>query len=400
MTDRRDTPFLLNSACPFAEDEGGNVWVDGLWAQDLERHFPYLKHLRILAPRTHRAALTDPVRVQPPPDVTLSFADLDVGKGKAQMLARLPAVIATAFREVRRARVVQTSPAGWPYAPAFFLLPAAALFRVPVVTVLESTFWRLGDATEAGRLVRLRARLTEWLARRCFSMARLSVLTSEAYRRDFAPWIRGTAIVTPASWIDESRVLGPEAARDSWRDGRAPRVLFAGRLVREKGVGVLLDALAILDRRKIDVACDVMGMGEMAEACRAAAPRFRHVTLTLRDPVPYDDGFFACLREVRAVVVPSLSDEQPRIVYDAFSQATPVLASDTGGLRDAVREGQTGWRVPPGDADALADAIAALLDDAQTAERYGLQGRDIALAHTHEAMHHARAEALAQLDLL
>ena len=75
-------------------------------------------------------------------------------------------------------------------------------------------------------------------------------------------------------------------------------------------------------------------------------------------------------------VVPSLWREPFGLVaVEAMAAGLPVVASDTGGLSDIVRPGQTGLLVPPGDAAALAAALETLLDDAALRARMGAAGR-------------------------
>jgi glycosyltransferase involved in cell wall biosynthesis len=110
--------------------------------------------------------------------------------------------------------------------------------------------------------------------------------------------------------------------------------------------------------------------------------------------LPYGPPFFAMLREQDALLVPSLTDEQPRIVFDAFSQAVPVIAADTTGLRECVTEGKNGRFVPPGNAEALADAIAGASADRESLRTLGISSLDVARNLTHAQMHARRAEAI------
>jgi glycosyltransferase involved in cell wall biosynthesis len=91
------------------------------------------------------------------------------------------------------------------------------------------------------------------------------------------------------------------------------------------------------------------------------------------------------LPQADIVVQPSLSEAFGRIVIEASSCAIPIIASDTGGLKETVVDGRTGWLVPPGDATALARALAeAYLAPAIRKERgrlgaeyimrYGIEG--------------------------
>jgi glycosyltransferase involved in cell wall biosynthesis len=203
--------------------------------------------------------------------------------------------------------------------------------------------------------------------------------------------------VAPAVWIDEADVLSPAEAERAWaarRDGPL-RVLFASRLVAGKGVGVLLEALRMLDARGAALEVTVLGEGPEAAAIERAAVELAGVRLSLEPPLAYGPDFFARVDAHHAVVVPNLGDEQPRIVFDAFARGLPVVASETAGLAPHVRAGETGWLVPPGDAAALADALDACRADRAALEARGLAALRSVESHTHRAMHARRAATLA-----
>ena len=63
------------------------------------------------------------------------------------------------------------------------------------------------------------------------------------------------------------------------------------------------------------------------------------------------------------------------VALEAMERARPVIAASIGGLEDLVREGETGLLVPPGDADALAEAMLALAADPQHAIALGWEAR-------------------------
>jgi len=106
--------------------------------------------------------------------------------------------------------------------------------------------------------------------------------------------------------------------------------------------------------------------------------------------VPYGAPLFALIREYDVVVVPTLSDEQPRIVFDAYSQAVPVLVSDTPGLRSCVREGETGLFATANDAAALATLLQYASQHRSQLKQLGLQSRKYAQEMTHQEMHRQR----------
>ena len=93
-------------------------------------------------------------------------------------------------------------------------------------------------------------------------------------------------------------------------------------------------------------------------------------------------------------MVPSLSDEQPRIVYDGYSQAIPILASKTAGLQDVIQNNLTGKLVRPNDAIALADLLEASWHELEPLKVMGMQSLHTARGMTHQKMHEQRWEIL------
>ena len=69
------------------------------------------------------------------------------------------------------------------------------------------------------------------------------------------------------------------------------------------------------------------------------------------------------------LVLPSRSEGLGRVVIEAFCRGRAVVATGVGGIRDLVEDGVNGLLVPPGDTDALADALVRLLSDRPLAER-------------------------------
>jgi glycosyltransferase involved in cell wall biosynthesis len=148
-----------------------------------------------------------------------------------------------------------------------------------------------------------------------------------------------------------------------WRlpDG-VPIIMLPGRLTRWKGQGVLIEAVARLARR--DVCCLLVGADqgraeyrrELEELVRARG--LEGIVLSVdhcRDmPAAY---------MLADVVVSASTDPEAfgRVVAEAQAMGRPVIATDHGGAREIVRAGETGWLVPPGDAGALAEALAVAL---------------------------------------
>jgi glycosyltransferase involved in cell wall biosynthesis len=75
------------------------------------------------------------------------------------------------------------------------------------------------------------------------------------------------------------------------------------------------------------------------------------------------------------LVLPSLNEGMGRVLVEAMAAGKPVVASRVGGIPDLVRDGETGYLVPPADEKGLADGIKKLLDDPDKAKQMGLRGQ-------------------------
>ena len=138
----------------------------------------------------------------------------------------------------------------------------------------------------------------------------------------------------------------------------------AGRLVREKGVHVLLDAVADLPDRWSHVRLRIAGDGpERATLERQARSLGIHDRIEFLGHLTNDDvqRQFA---EAAIQVVPSLWAEPFGLVtVEAMARGTPVVASAVGAQPELIEDGRTGYLVPPGDAAWLARRLADVMDD-------------------------------------
>jgi len=389
--------YLLVAQPPWYRDAAGAVWLDRLWARDLLRHCEYLADLTVLAPclPLPDQVPADFVRLDGKPGLT--FRHLPTGRSWSDGLRKLPGMLRAAIQAVRGADVVHSGAAGWPIPPGLVINPLAAALGKPLVIVVESAFWR-GDGTRRGRMGRMMGAVTERLARWSVRRARLSIFTHESYARDLAQGARGRVMVAPASWVDEVDILTRADASAAWAaKPAAPRLLLAARLIEAKGVMVALQAMEAAEAQGLPIELDIIGEGPLAPQIQALAARSRLARLRLLDPVPYGPAFFRLLGAYHGVLVPSISDEQPRILFDAFAQAVPVLASDTPGHRAAVIPGETGLRFAAGDSAALLAVLSEVQARPQVLREMGMTARDRAADFTHRAMHLSRAQALTEV---
>ena len=156
--------------------------------------------------------------------------------------------------------------------------------------------------------------------------------------------------------------------------GRA-LVLHVGRLAREKDVESLIGAFqrarAALSNR---AAFCVAGDGPEAATVRQALPFATHLGFLDRDRLA--DVYAAA----DVFVLTSPTETCGLVVLEAMASGVPVIAADAGGVRDNVRDGTTGRLCPAGDAEAFADAIAELTNEAEIRLWMGQAARSFAVA--------------------
>lgn len=160
-----------------------------------------------------------------------------------------------------------------------------------------------------------------------------------------------------------------------------PTMAFAGRLVAKKGVDVLLRATAMVVRQLPAARLLIIGDGEerpRLERLLAECALRDHVTMAGHVPRPELDQR---LGTAWVQVLPSRYPEPfANAAIEAMMRGTAVVGTATGGTPEVVRDGVTGFLVPPDDAEALADALLRVLADRNAAERLGAAGRQAALA--------------------
>lgn len=380
--------YLLVLHIPVYVAADGARWIDGLWYKDLVEHLAYIDDFTLACPCMPLPSDTSSlVRVTDP---RIKFVDLP---GRRKLTLGLPATVRRLWQAIGCAEIVHTGLGGWlPISLGNMTSFMARLRGRFLFIIVESSPWRLVPGQRHGLVARMQSALAEWMNRNCLARVDLAIFTQDQYRLSLMPHHPERGHVIHASWIDDAVIAPAAEAEEMWRakSGRPLKVLFAGRLTTAKGVPVLLDAIHRLDAAGRAVELHVIGQGELIDRCREAAAGLRHARIELLPPRPYGPEFFHFLRDYHAVVVPSITDEQPRIVYDAYSQGVPVIASDTGGLRDCVDDGVTGWLCAPNDAPALSAQLERGAQDVSRLQAMGPACLARAREMTHQHMHQRR----------
>lgn len=256
-----------------------------------------------------------------------------------------------------------------------FGMAAGKLAGVPVriASRRESDPWR----TKAQRFVE----------RRAFNCAHAIIVNAEAIRRDLiAHGVDGAKIQTVYNGIDVERLAAPASLTraDALRAiGVRPGghrlfvTILANLRLALKGHPTFLRAAQRVKASVPGTGFIIAGEGELLEPMRQLAG-----DLGLANDV-FFTGPCDRVRELLAAsdvcVLSSTSEGFPNVIVEYMAAGRPVVATDVGGVSEAVVDGRTGYVVPPGDDAAMAARVTELLTDEAKRDAFGRLGRTIAL---------------------
>jgi len=174
----------------------------------------------------------------------------------------------------------------------------------------------------------------------------------------------------------------------SERDRKGPfRVLFAARLLWEKGIRKYVDAAERLGSRVGEVEFLLAGVSDQGNP--SAVPEgdiARWDKTGVVKILGHVDDMTRLMRTVDLVVLPSYREGVPRGLIEAAAMGLPVITTDAPGCRKVVDDGVNGFLVPVGDAAALSDKIEYLLKAPDVCRRFGAAGRRKVLEEFDERM--------------
>jgi glycosyltransferase involved in cell wall biosynthesis len=179
-------------------------------------------------------------------------------------------------------------------------------------------------------------------------------------------------------------------------DGPRGRVLFVGRLVEKKGVVDLLEAVTRVGATGVEIPVEIIGDGPDRQQIEAFARRER-IDVLMRGVQPRHE-VRAAMRRAALLCAPSKRSKTGdregfgMVLAEAQATGTPVVATRSGGIVDAVDDERTGLLVPEGDVSALSGALQRVCTDEETRRRLGGAARPWVLEHFDLVRQTARLE--------
>jgi len=327
------------------------------------------------------------------------------GPGRTGKYRMVPAATTAVLREARGHDVLVVR------SPRVLGLPALVAARVtglPVVMQPETngeidgsafTFGKPWAGGPAGRAVALAVGARNLLLRDAEAFVAMSRAIREEMVRCGVPEERAHLLPHGVD-TDEFRPAVPgerEALRRALGLPGGLLVVYTGRLLRGKGLGTLLEAIAAVALERDDVRLVLVGSGEGQSLSVEDDLRARSSAAPLAGRVVFAgrrDRVADWLRACDLFAFPSVFEGLGISLVEALSCGLPAIGSRTGGIVDVIDDGRSGVLVPPGDPLRLAGALRALLADGAKRAEMGREGRRDVLARFDERDAVAKYRAL------
>ena len=160
-------------------------------------------------------------------------------------------------------------------------------------------------------------------------------------------------------------------------------ILYAGNVIRQKGLHVLLEALERMDTHKchLTVAGRLdMEPGYVNEIRKSVKRKNLHHTVRLTGPLDSSD-LSSCYRENDVMVLPSVHEAYGIVYIEAQHFGLPVIGTLAGGAREIIQHGTNGYLIEPGDSKTLAELLSLLMNDAEHLNRMSRNARTYSRQH-------------------
>jgi len=211
------------------------------------------------------------------------------------------------------------------------------------------------------------------------------VITCTYYAKQYIKQLYGdvcsTRIIGIHHGIDLSRFKPPASSAFFLAGERDHTILAVGQLQERKGMHYLIEACHLLRQTGCQFTCSIVGEGPLRPQLESLIKRLQlEDVIHLHGAIPQEkliDLYSTATLFVLPCVIAGNADRDgiPNVLIEAMAMQVPVISTPVSGIPELIDDGQTGFLVQPGDAQALAAAMQTLLVDEKLRRRLAIAGR-------------------------
>ncbi|HTX44318.1 MAG TPA: glycosyltransferase family 4 protein [Methanocella sp.] len=218
----------------------------------------------------------------------------------------------------------------------------------------------------------------DWLVGRWpFALSDRIIAVSEWARHDIAKYgidVRKIVTVHNGIAVGSFKPTAATGVRERYGIG-GPMLLFVGRMITQKGIPYLIEAMPPVLERHPDAKLLLIGRGNALEGFKKKVRAKGLEKSVLFSGYMTEEMLKEAYGTCDIFVLPSVWEVLPIAILEAMSSSKPVVCTDAGGNAELVKDGLNGYVVPMRDSKKLADRINALLDDPEKMKSMGRAGR-------------------------
>jgi len=400
--------YVIVIHIPFAITEEGCYAVDTLWGWDLEAYCTsgFFNDLLIVGPRDY-----DYDKEKYPfvfnKGANISFYNLyswkntissvDTGlvsrvRRLVEFIEQLPAITWKLWNEMRSWDVIHSNPIFYP--PVGILANILGYFRgkkrvfvfdADIASVMELQI--RSESKPKALLLMLLKTIYSITVRFCVRTSQVTIVLGNALFERYRS--SGNVFMVHASWVRERDIVSAQELEEKLSElgGSNLRLMLASSLIRQKGVEYAIEAARILVKEmRIGASLDIYGQGAMRSMLGDLVERYGlSGVVRFKGVIPYGDQFYAALRTHDCLLIPNLTGELPRVLFDALANGAAVIASNIEAINAVVSDGQNALLVRPGDASEIAGGVKNLDEDRELLKQLTRTGVDTAKMFTRES---------------
>ena len=379
--------------------------VDQLWGLDLETNSKFIKNINVFAPfqrDQHLITQNGSMYTFPRDDSSITFTPLPNFKNPFDFLYKMPAIGYRICIKIHKDDIVHC--VGTAYPPIGIIANTILWLKKhkKYVFVLDDDFIRDLELRIESKTVLSAKWFFKFIRSLYLSIFIFCIKTSpltfvvgdELYGKYqkygnvykiYASWVKETNIISDVEILHRSNALLIK---------KEFKLTFVANLVAKKNPKAAIETLMVLKNREIPVTLDIFGEGPLRPELEAFVKKSNLSDIVKFKGVVSHNSLNSILKEYDLIIVPNLSGEQVRIIFDAMANGVVVVGSELESFKKIIVNYENGILCKPKDIEKFANSIERLF--ANRSEMIKIMEKGVATVkkQTIESMHKKRAEII------